>query len=320
MNASRREPLYRALGYLLNVLLALLMALNYEIFIFQNAFAPAGINGLATMVQYLFHFSVGYMSLLINVPLSAAAFFLLDRDYALKTLSFSVAFSLGLLLLDRVDLSAFVYQTANGTSTILAPLAAGAVNGFIYGSVIRLNGSTGGTDVVAALVRRRRPDISLMWLIFALNSAVAALSYFVYDFRIEPVILCIAYSFVTSRISERILRGSREAVKFEIITDHPEEISRAVIRELYHSATLLHAEGMYSHQGKDLLLCVVNKHQLVDFERIIRRYPGTFAYISSVTQTMGNFKHISRSGSSSSGWTMLSPKSADQSGPEAPDR
>ena len=319
MNASRRELLYRALGYLLNVLLALLMALNYEIFIFQNAFAPAGINGLATMVQYLFHFSVGYMSLLINVPLSAAAFFLLDRDYALKTLSFSVAFSLGLLLLDRVDLSAFVYQTANGTSTILAPLAAGAVNGFIYGSVIRLNGSTGGTDVVAALVRRRRPDISLMWLIFALNSAVAALSYFVYDFRIEPVILCIAYSFVTSRISERILRGSREAVKFEIITDHPEEISRAVIRELYHSATLLHAEGMYSHQGKELLICVVNKHQLVDFERIIRRYPGTFAYISSVTQTMGNFKHIGRSGSTSN-WSMLSPKSADQNGPDTPDQ
>lgn len=312
MNTHKRTLIYRALGYGLNVVLALLMALNYEVFIFQNAFAPAGINGLATMVQYLFHFSVGYMSLLINIPLSIAAYFLLDRDYALKTLSFCVVFSLGLLLLDKVDLSAFVYCTENGTSTILAPVAAGAIAGMIYGAVTRLNGSTGGTDVVAALVRKKRPDISLMWLIFALNSVVAALSYFVYDFRIEPVILCIVYSFMTSRISERFLCGSREAVKFEIITDHAQEISEAVIRELYHSATLIHAEGMYSHQGKDLLMCVVNKHQVVDLQRIIARYPGTFAYLSSVTQTVGNFKHINRSGESEHPWKLLAPKSADE--------
>lgn len=314
MNTRKRALVYRALGYGFNIVLALLMALNYEIFIFQNAFAPAGINGLATMVQYLFHFSVGYMSLLINIPLSIAAFFLLNRDYAVKTLSFCVAFSLGLLLLDRIDLSAFVYCTENGTSTILAPIAAGAVNGVIYGSVIRLNGSTGGTDVVAALVRKKRPDISLMWLIFALNSVVAALSYFVYNFRIEPVILCIVYSFMTSRISERILRGSREAVKFEIITDCAQELSQAVISELHHSATLIHAEGMYSHQGKDLLMCVVNKHQVVDMERIISRYPGTFAYISSVTQTMGNFKRINRSGEPEHAWKLMAPHSADDAG------
>ncbi|MBR4150000.1 MAG: YitT family protein, partial [Firmicutes bacterium] len=49
--------------------LALVMAVNYNLFIFPNAFAPAGINGIATMIQYLFHISIGYLSLLINVPL-----------------------------------------------------------------------------------------------------------------------------------------------------------------------------------------------------------------------------------------------------------
>ena len=290
-----KRTLGTLLSYLGCILLALLMAVNYEIFIFQNAFAPAGINGLATMVQYLFHFSVGYMSLLINVPLSVVAFFRLNRDYALKTLLFSIAFSLALLLLSRMDLSAFVYKTENGTSTVLAPLAAGAVNGLIYGCVIRLNGSTGGTDVVAALVRRHRPDVSLVWLIFGLNCAVAGISYFVYGFKVEPVILCVVYCFMTSNLSDRILRGSKEAVKFEIITDQPEALSREVIDTLRHSATLLHAEGMYSHQGKELLICVVNKHQLVDFQRIIEHYPGSFAVISSVTQTVGNFKKIHRS-------------------------
>ncbi len=284
-----------AIGYCFNILLAMAMALNYEIFIFQNAFAPAGINGLATMVQYLFHFSVGYMSLLINVPLSILAFFRLNRDYAVKTLLFSVVFSLTLLLLGRMDLTRFVYKTANGTSTILAPVAAGAVNGLIYGCVIRLNGSTGGTDVVAALIRRKRPDIGLVWMIFGLNCVVAGLSYFVYDFKLEPVILCVIYCFMTSNISDRILRGSREAVRFEIITDQPEELSRDVITQLRHSATLLHAEGMYSHQPHDLLICVVNKHQIVDLQRILERYPGSFACISSVNQTVGNFKRIRHS-------------------------
>ena len=50
--------------------MAVLMALNYQIFILQNAFAPSGLNGLATMIQYMFHFSVGYFSLIINIPLA----------------------------------------------------------------------------------------------------------------------------------------------------------------------------------------------------------------------------------------------------------
>ena len=71
------------------MILAVAMALNYQIFILQNAFAPAGINGIATMVQYLFHFSVGYMSLIINIPLAILAFIFVDRDFALKTFELS---------------------------------------------------------------------------------------------------------------------------------------------------------------------------------------------------------------------------------------
>lgn len=280
--------------HILNLLLAILMALNYQIFIFQNSFAPAGINGLATMVQYLFHFSVGYMSLLINIPLCVAAFFRLNRDYALKSFLFVITFSLSLIVLDWVDIRSFAYKTANGTSTILAPLAAGAVNGFIYGSVIRLNGSTGGTDIVAALVRKKRPDLRLVWIIFSMNCVVAGLSYFVYGFQFEPVILCILYSFMTSNISDSILRGTREAIKFEVITNHAEEISRDVLEKLHHGATLVHAEGMYSHNQRDMLICVVNKHQIVEFERIIHHYPDTFACITSVNETVGNFKRVQR--------------------------
>ena len=60
----------KLLSYLVVVGLALACALNYQLFVFPNRFAPAGLNGLCTMIQYLFHISVGYMSLLINIPLA----------------------------------------------------------------------------------------------------------------------------------------------------------------------------------------------------------------------------------------------------------
>ena len=59
--------------------LAVLMALNYQIFILHNAFAPSGINGLATMIQYMFNFSVGYFSLAINVPLAIMCYFFVNK-------------------------------------------------------------------------------------------------------------------------------------------------------------------------------------------------------------------------------------------------
>ena len=74
------------------VVLAVLLAFNYQLFIVENGFAPAGLNGIATMIQYKMGFSIGYMNLLINIPLCAIAFFFLNRDYSLKTLLFCIAF------------------------------------------------------------------------------------------------------------------------------------------------------------------------------------------------------------------------------------
>ena len=65
--------------------LAVVMGLSYELFVFPNAFAPAGINGFATIIQYLFHVSIGYLSLIINLPLILLAWRKLDADFAGKT-------------------------------------------------------------------------------------------------------------------------------------------------------------------------------------------------------------------------------------------
>ena len=277
-------------SYALVTGLACVMGVSYELFVFPNAFAPAGINGLATMLQYLLHINIGYLSLLINLPLVLLAWRKVDPDFARKTLVFVLTFSAVTLLLGRMDLSGIAYDS--GSSAILGPVAAGVVSGAVYGFVLRQNGSTGGTDIVAAWVRKKRPEASLMWLIFALNASVAVLSFFVYGCQFEPVILCLIYCYLSSSISDTLLKGGKSAMKFEVITRQPEELSAQLMAQLRHGVTVLHAEGMYSGTPCYLLVCVVNRHQVVRFQEILSRFPGTFACVSSVNETLGNFKHV----------------------------
>lgn len=280
--------------YLWIAFCALLLALSYHIFVFPNEFAPSGLPGICTIIQYVFHFKVGYMTIIINVPLLVVTFFLVNKRYAVKSSVFALVFSGALLALDYMDLSMFEYHTANGTSTILAPVAGGVISGFCYGMVMRRNACTGGTDLVATLVHRYRPEMTVIWVIFAINAAVAGVSYFVYDLKIEPVILCLIYCFLSSRVGDTMLKGFKEAVKFEIITDQPEELSQALIARLKHGVTEIPAVGGFTHANKTLLICVVNRHQIVEFQRIMQRFPGSFAYLSTVKETMGNFRQIKR--------------------------
>jgi uncharacterized membrane-anchored protein YitT (DUF2179 family) len=279
-------------GYLIVALLALLMAFSYECFIFPNAFAPAGINGLATIIQYLSGINIGCLSLLINIPLILLAWKTLNADFARKNLLFVVVFSCATLWMGQLDLGTLVYHTENGTSAILGPVAAGVISGVVYGLTIRQNGSTGGTDILAAWVRKKRPEANLVWLIFGLNASVAVLSFFVYGGQFEPVILCLIYCYLTSRISDDILKGGKTALKFEVVTSSAQQLSQRLLQELHHGVTVLPARGMYSDTPRTLLICVVNRHQIARFQEILREFPDAFAYVSTVSETLGNFKRI----------------------------
>ena len=290
MNPNQRKAEYKSL--LLIPFFALAMALSYALFIFPNKFAPSGVGGIATMVQYVFKFNAGYLNLLINIPILIVAWKLVDREFVIKTALFTLCFSGFLMLFEHIDFSKFQYYTENGTSNILAPVAAATVNGAFYGFALRVHGSTGGTDVVSFCIKHYHPEYNVTWIGFILNAIIAGVSYFVYEFRFEPVICCIIYSFVLTSVGNQVLRGSQSALKFEIITAHPEELSKDLMNELHHGVTLLPAEGAYTHEQKSLVICIVNKHQIADIQQIIGKYPGSFAYITSVSETLGNFRKI----------------------------
>ena len=279
--------------YLVIIAVALAASVSYELFIFPNQFAPSGLNGICTMIQHVTGISVGYLSLLINVPLALWCYHTVSKPIALRSMVYVVTFAIGLLILDHVDLSAFAYSTDNGTSKILGPLVAGIIMGYVYSILMKASAYSGGTDFISAIVHKYHPDKSVLAMSFSINVFIAIASYFVYGYQMEPVILCIIYSFASSTVGERLQKSGREAVCFEIITDYPEEISQEIIKKFHHTTTLIPAKGMYSGRETNMLICVVNKTQATAISRIIRKYPRTFAVMDLVSEVMGNFANLS---------------------------
>ena len=295
-----KRRVHPVLIYLKIILVAILLAFNYELFIVENGFAPAGLNGIATMVQYKTGFSIGYMSLLINVPLCTLAFFLVDRRFAVRTLVFCVTYSFSFLYLQSLPMQRFQYVT-NGYDTIYPVILAGVTSGFVYGVCFRSNASTGGTEILSKYISKRNPELNFFWVTFTLNAIVAAISFFVYAvpdesgtmiYNYKPVCLCVLYCFISSFVGRQILRGTKTACKFTVITAHPRELEQEITTTLRHGCTEISAVGGFSHEGRTMLICVVNKHQMVDFQNILKKYDNTFAFAETVSETYGNFKKI----------------------------
>ena len=299
MGGGRKKVKEKIFAYARIVLLAILLAFNYELFIVDNHFAPAGLNGIATMVQYKLGFSIGYMSLIINIPLCIFAFFFVNRDFAVKSLVFCVVYSGVFLLLQHGKWLAEFHYAAE-SDTIFPVMIAGLLSGVVYGLGFKVNSSTGGTDVIAKLISKKKPTLNFFWVTFTINAIVACISFFVYAKEIDgvlvydykPVVLCMLYCFISSYAGNMILKGYKSAYKFLIITKHTQAIQEEIVKKLHHGATIIHGEGAYSHTEKDIIICVVNKHQMVEFENILKGYQDTFAMVEPVNSTIGNFKFI----------------------------
>ena len=286
----------KIMTYLTIVGLALIFALNYQLFIFPNSFAPAGLSGICTMIQYLFGINVGWLNLAINVPLALLAMKRIGKTLALRSLFYTVMFSAFLILFENVDFSRFAYETSTGTSRILGPLVAGIISGSAYSLLIRCGACGAGSDFISAMIHYSHPNLNFFMISFAQNVIIAGASYFVYGFHIEPVLLCIMYSFLSSTVSDHVRKKSRSAMRCEIITEQPEALSEALISRLHHSVTLIPAKGMYAGRETNVLICIVNRTQIALLSEIVSEFPQSFAVVSNVTEVLGNFKRLTPKG------------------------
>ena len=273
--------LKKTLSYLAIGVIAFLAALNYVLFVFPNQFAPAGIDGICTMIQDVLHINMGYLSLLINLPLIVAAFVVLNREFALKSTIFILAFSVSVVCLEALDLSKFYYLTSTGTSIVLAPVAAGTLRGLLYVVTLNLNGSAGGIDIISALMN----------IIFFINILIAVSSYFVYGHSMEPVICSIVYSFITSSVCSRLRSSKNETVKFEIITNNAEQLCSDITHKLHQKATIIPAQGAYSKEATRVVLCIVRKEKAPFVEELLLQYQCCTVFKSIVDDSLAGIEY-----------------------------
>lgn len=284
------------LAYILVSLIAAIDAWVSVIFVYPNSFAPAGVHGFTTMIQHALGFSAGYTFLLVNIPMLIAAFFLLSRSYSVKNLLYVVFFSGMCLvfqgLLSAFDLSRLEYHAVSPEGYAVLAVGIGAFNGIAYTLTVLLGGSTGGTDILAALINRRKPAFNTVWVLFTINVSVAVTSFFVYGREYLPVAVSILCALIGGSVSDSLLKGAGSALKFEIITPRPEELADRIMSQLQHGCTRIDAYGMYARKEYSMLVCVINPRQRTDLEAIIAGCDGTFAYCSPVKCTYGHFDRI----------------------------
>jgi len=269
----------------LTVLAAVVSAFTLHVFVYQNEFAPSGFDGIATMLQQTTGISAGIYYMLLNIPLLAIALFLLDKKYVIYTVLFTVLSSALIFVLGTVGF--YQYEAAN--EKLLAAIFSGLLLGVRTGIMIRLGASTGGVDIIACIIHKKSTYIHVERIIAILCYIIIGLSFFVYR-NINSVLLAVVQMFVFEWGVNLIMKDSRDAIEFKIVTEHPEELKNAIINELKHGATILESKGMYTDNPSHVIISIVNSRQIPEFLKIIKDYPDTFVYYSKVMGVRGNFR------------------------------
>ncbi len=298
--------------FLLAVILPILMsgivrAIGLYIFVSPNHFAPGGINGLAVMLEYAtdragVKINSGYFLIAFNVPLFFLAFFCLGKKDAILSTASMALTSVLLIVFDYIPGFAQAL-TFDGLKTaepiaygIYGAVAGGIFLGVALAIMLRACGTAGGTAVLASVVHKKWRFLSVSWMTSAFDAVVVFASFFVYyrgdvgfAVNLVPVLAALVSLFVTSKTCDLILHGFKTAYKFEIVTDHPEEVAKEIMERTHHGVTLVHATGMYTHEDKSMLVCIIRKRQIAELQRIIKQYPDTFAFFSPTSEVYGKF-------------------------------
>lgn len=274
-------------------------ALGIYIFVTPNKFAPGGVNGAAVLLEEAIGWNSGWFLLMLNVPLFFLAFFLLGKKEAILS-TLSMLLTSGLLILfgwieNFPKFDGFVTEEPIAYG-LLGAVAGGIFLGIALAVMLRCCGTAGGTAILASIVNKKWKFISVSWLTSFFDAVVVFASIFVYyssaagfAANLVPVLLALVSLFVTSKTCDVIINGFKVAYKFEIITKEPEAIAREIMEKTHHGATMMRATGMYTHEEHDVLVCIIRKRQIAEVQRIIKRYPGTFAFFSPTTEVYGKF-------------------------------
>lgn len=277
-----------------------LSALGLYYFVYSSSFAPTGVDGVATMLQKLVAsytgnikgLSAGIFTFAINAPLLVLAVIFLNKKFAIYTVLSTVSLSLFLMILSKSGLPQYC---PDNSSKILPAIFSGVLIGLRTGLVLKVGGSSGGVDIIAALFQKKNPYINIEKYIAFICYIIIGVSFFVYSDGdtvkgLESVMLSITQMFVFEKTVEFTLRSTRNAVEFKIITSDTESLKKEILSVLKHGATIVESRGMFTGNEKSMIFCVVNTRQVPEFMKILKKHNDMFVYCTNVSSVNGNFR------------------------------
>ena len=271
--------------YVLITLGALIFSAGQLYFVKPRLIPMGGVSGLALLANYLWSSPVGLISLLLNIPLFLLGWHTMHRDVFCKSAFATVACA---LFLDNLAPFVPVFQG----ELLLAALYGGLSMGIGYGLIFRAGGVSGGTNIVAYWLNGRY-DTPVGTVNLFFNIVVILLASFIYG---DPnsTLYAIITSFFTSQVIDRMLYGMDAQKLALIITDHREQVAKALMHQLGRGVTAVSATGMYSGDERTVLLCAVRRHETGLLKRIVMLTdPKAFLLIATVSEVFGtNFKHL----------------------------
>ena len=217
-------------------------------------------------------------NLALNVPVFIAALIIKGRKFLGRTVIGTVLLSFWLYVIPQVDLTQGDYM--------LSAVFGGVITGIGIGFVLLAKATTGGTDMVSALIHKYVRHYSVVQILQFIDGMVVLAG--LYVFGLKPALYAIVAIFITSKVSDALMEGMKYSKAAFIITDYYKEIADAIMTQLDRGLTGLDATGMYSGDKKTVLYCVVSKKEIVELKDIVAKIdPKAFVIVTDAREVFG---------------------------------
>lgn len=261
---------------------AAVYALAFDAFFVPNGIAFGGVTGLAQILNFFVPKApVGTVVILFNIPLFLLGWKLLGGHMLVSSLFAMTASSL------FIDLLSLAYEFPAMEDKLLACIFGGVVLGVGLGITFLQGATTGGTEIVARLLKLKLSWLPMGKLLLLSDLTVVALVALVFH-NIGTALYGIVALYISTVVMDWVLYGMDNAKVAYIISDKPEEISRVILEELDRSVTYLQGEGGYSGQPKKVILCAFKQRQIVAIKETVRQVdPNAFMIVTASHEVLG---------------------------------
>lgn len=275
MNLNRRAPAY---DYIIIVLGAFIMG-----FAIKNIYDPAGlvtggVSGIAIIMKNQLEIPLWITNTVLNIPLFLFSIKLKGWQFIKKTALATVALSVSLYVIPEM---AFLMD-----DLFLTALFGGLISGVGAGLVFVCQATTGGTDMLAALIQRKLKHYSIAQIMQILDAVIVIIGASI--FGITYALYALIAIYAVAKVSDGIIEGLKFSKVAFIISDKSEEIAAVILKELDRGVTGLDAKGMYSGEQKNLLFCVVSKKEIVQLkELVVGQDSQAFVIVADAREVLG---------------------------------